>query len=578
MTSMLGKLLGRFLKPYKWYIVGVVAFQMASVIANLYLPTLNAQIIDEGVARGDVHTIWARGGLMLAVSFLQIAASIAALFLAARAAMMLGRDIRNAVYTKVTDFSEREVNHFGPGSLITRNTNDVQQVQNVVMMGSTMLVMAPLMAIGGIIMALRQDVGLSWLIAVSVPVLLVVAGLVMIRLIPLFRSYQEKLDGINRILREQLTGVRVVRAFVREKIETARFLVANTDIMVVGRNIGTTFVLLFPIVMLILNVTTAAVFWFGAIRVDNGQIEVGTIIAFMQYIAQVLFGVVMAAFMAMMFPRAVVSAERIEAVLSTKPSLSDPADPKPQNIPGEIRFEGVAYSFPDAEEAVLSDISFLAKPGQTTAIVGSTASGKTTLIDLIPRLFDATEGTVSVGGTPVRDQELSQLWASMGLVPQKPVLFAGTVASNLRFGKEDATEEELWAALETAQAADFVREMPKGLHSHIAQGGTNVSGGQRQRLSIARALVRKPPVLIFDDSFSALDLTTDARLRQALWKEFPNTTKIVVAQRISTITEAEQILVLDRGRIVGAGTHQELLATCPTYLEIVESQLAAEVA
>ena len=420
MTSMLGKLLGRFLKPYKWYIVGVVAFQMASVIANLYLPTLNAQIIDEGVARGDINTIWARGGLMLAVSFLQIAASIAALFLAARAAMMLGRDIRNAVYTKVTDFSEREVNHFGPGSLITRNTNDVQQVQNVVMMGSTMLVMAPLMAIGGIIMALRQDVGLSWLIAVSVPILLVVAGLVMIRLIPLFRSYQEKLDGINRILREQLTGVRVVRAFVREKIETARFLVANTDIMVVGRNIGTTFVLLFPIVMLILNVTTAAVFWFGAIRVDNGQIEVGTIIAFMQYIAQVLFGVVMAAFMAMMFPRAVVSAERIEAVLSTKPSLSDPEDPKPQNIPGEIRFEGVAYSFPDAEEAVLSDISFLAKPGQTTAIVGSTASGKTTLIDLIPRLFDTTEGTVSVGGTPVRDQELSQLWASLGLVPKSP--------------------------------------------------------------------------------------------------------------------------------------------------------------
>ena len=575
---MLGKLLGRFLKPYKWYIVGVVVFQMASVIANLYLPTLNAQIIDQGVAHGDVHIIWARGGLMLAVSFLQIAASIAALYLAARAAMMLGRDIRNAVYTKVTDFSEREVNHFGPGSLITRNTNDVQQVQNLAMMGSTMLVMAPLMAIGGIIMAVRQDRGLSWLIAVSVPILLVVAGIVMAVLIPMFRAYQEKLDGINRVLREQLTGVRVVRAFVREKIEAARFLVANTDIMVIGRNIGTTFVLLFPIVMLILNVTTAAVFWFGAIRVDNGQIEVGTIIAFMQYIAQVLFGIVLAAFMAMMFPRAVVSAERIEAVLSTDQTLTNPKDPKPQTTPGEVRFDGVAYSFPDAEEAVLSDISFRAKPGQTTAIVGSTASGKTTLIDLIPRLFDATAGTVSVGGTPVKDQDLSKLWASMGLVPQKPVLFAGTIASNLRFGKEDATEDELWAALETAQAADFVRAMPKGLNAHIAQGGTNVSGGQRQRLSIARALVRKPPVLIFDDSFSALDLTTDARLRQALWKEFPDTTKIVVAQRISTITDAEQILVLDRGRIVGSGTHEELLAKCPTYLEIVESQLAAEVA
>ena len=576
---MLTKLLTRFLKPYRWYIVALVVFQMVSVIANLVLPTLNAQIIDQGVARGDISVIWVRGAMMLAVSFLQIVASISALYFAARAAMMFGRDVRNAVYSKVADFSEQEINKFGPGSLITRNTNDVQQVQNLVMMGSTMLVMAPLMAIGGIIMAVRQDPGLSWLIAVSVPILLAVAGTIMALLIPMFRAFQEKLDTVNRVLREQLSGVRVIRAFVREKIETARFLVANTDILVIGRNIGTVFVALFPIVMLILNVTTAAVFWFGAIRVDNGQAEVGTIIAFMQYIAQILFGVVMATFMAMVFPRAVVSAERIEAVLTTESTLREPKHPVlEQPRPGEVQFEHVAFSFPDAEEAVLSDVCFTAKAGQTTAIVGSTAAGKSTLVNLIPRLFDVTSGAVLVGGVDVRDQELNRLWSTIGLVPQKPVLFAGTVASNLRFGKSDATDEELWEALRVAQAEDFVKEMPRGLESHIAQGGTNVSGGQRQRLSIARALVRQPDILIFDDSFSALDLTTDARLRQALWREYPRATKIVVAQRISTITDADQILVLERGEIVGAGTHQELLATSPTYLEIVESQLSAEVA
>ena len=576
---MLTKLLTRFLKPYRWYIVALVVFQMVSVIANLVLPTLNAQIIDQGVARGDISVIWVRGSMMLAVSFLQIVASISALYFAARAAMMFGRDVRNAVYSKVADFSEQEINKFGPGSLITRNTNDVQQVQNLVMMGSTMLVMAPLMAIGGIIMAVRQDPGLSWLIAVSVPILLAVAGTIMALLIPMFRAFQEKLDTVNRVLREQLSGVRVIRAFVREKIETARFLVANTDILVIGRNIGTVFVALFPIVMLILNVTTAAVFWFGAIRVDNGQAEVGTIIAFMQYIAQILFGVVMATFMAMVFPRAVVSAERIEAVLTTESTLKEPKHPVlEQPRPGEVQFEHVAFSFPDAEEAVLSDVCFTAKAGQTTAIVGSTAAGKSTLVNLIPRLFDVTSGAVLVGGVDVRDQELNRLWSTIGLVPQKPVLFAGTVASNLRFGKSDATDEELWEALRVAQAEDFVKEMPRGLESHIAQGGTNVSGGQRQRLSIARALVRQPDILIFDDSFSALDLTTDARLRQALWREYPRATKIVVAQRISTITDADQILVLERGEIVGAGTHQELLATSPTYLEIVESQLSAEVA
>ena len=575
---MLGKLLARYLGPYKWYIVGVIVFQMVSVIAALYLPTLNAQIIDQGVAQGNIGLIWQRGGWMLAIAFIQITASVLALLLAARAAMAMGRDIRNAVYTKVSGFSEREVNHFGPGSLITRNTNDVQQVQMLAMMGSTMLVMAPLMAIGGIVMALRQDASLSWILAVAIPVLLVAAGLIMVRLIPLFREYQERLDTVNLVLREQLTGVRVVRAFVRERVEAARFLVANTDIMVVGRNVGSIFVLMFPLVMLILNVTTTAVLWFGAIRINDGTTEVGTIMAFMQYIAQVLFGIVMATFMAMMFPRAVVSAERITAVLNSKSTLEEPADPVlVQPRPGEVAFKDVSFTFPDAEEPVLANISFVAPKGQTTAIVGSTAAGKTTMVNLIPRLVDVTDGAVLVGGEDVRNQELESLWSTIGYVPQKPVLFAGTVATNLRFGNEHATDEELWAALRVAQAEDFVADMEGQLEARISQGGTNVSGGQRQRLSIARALVRNPKVLIFDDSFSALDLTTDARLRAALWKEFPDTTKIVVAQRISTITEAEQILVIEDGRVVGSGTHAELLKTSPTYVEIVESQLGAEV-
>ncbi len=576
---MLGKLLAKYFWPYKWFIVGVIFLQMVAVIANLYLPTLNAQIIDQGVAQGDVPLIWRRGALMLAISFLQILASIGALFFAARASMSMGRDLRNALYDKITGFSEREVNQFGPGSLITRNTNDVQQVQMLAMMGSTMLVMAPLMALGGIIMALRQDLSLSWILAVAIPVLLVVAGIIMAKLVPLFREYQERLDTVNRVLREQLTGVRVVRAFVREKIEAARFLAANTDIMVVGRNVGTMFVLMFPTVMLILNLTMAAVIWFGAFRVDEGTIEIGTIMAFMQYIAQVLFGIVMATFTVMMFPRAVVSAERISAVLDTKDRLVSPEHPvEVQPRPGQVRFDSVSFAFPDAEEPVLKDVSFTAAPGRVLAIVGSTAAGKTTLVNLIPRLMDVTSGTVSVGGVDVRKQDLEKLWSGLGLVPQKPTLFAGTVASNLRFGKPDATDEELWAALRVAQAEDFVRAMDGGLDARISQGGTNVSGGQRQRLSIARALVRKPEILIFDDSFSALDLTTDAKLRRALWEEFPDTTKIVVAQRISTIVDAEQILVLEGGRIVGFGTHQQLLEGCRTYQEIVNSQLSAEVA
>ncbi|WRS30684.1 ABC transporter ATP-binding protein [Actinomycetaceae bacterium MB13-C1-2] len=576
---MLWRLLVRYLSPYKWYMVGVVVLQMISVIANLYLPTLNAQIIDKGVAVGDVGLIWRHGGVMLIASFIQIVASALSLILAAKASMSMGRDLRNAVYTKVSGFSQRELNQFGPGSLITRNTNDVQQVQMLVMMGSTMLVMAPLMSIGGIIMALRQDVQMSWIIAIAMPVILLLAGAIMLRLIPLFREFQEKLDSINRVMREQLTGVRVIRAFVRERVEAARFLVANTDILVVGRNIGSMFVLLFPLVMLVMNVTVIAVFWFGAVRVNEGTLEVGSVMALMQYIMQVLFGIVMATFMAMMVPRGVVSADRITQVLDSEETLKNPENPVlVQPEPGVVEFRDVSFTFPDAEEPVISNVSFLAPAGKTTAIVGSTAAGKTTVMNLIPRLTDVTEGMVLVGGVDVRRQDLDSLWNSIGLVPQKPMLFSGTVASNLRFGKQDATDDELWHALRVAQAEDFVSKMNGELEAAISQGGTNVSGGQRQRLSIARALVKTPGILLFDDSFSALDLTTDARLRDALWKSYPDVTKIVIAQRISTITDADQILVLDDGRIVGAGTHQELLQTCPTYIEIVESQLAAEVA
>ncbi len=576
---MLWRLLVRYLNPYKWYMVGVVVLQMISVIANLYLPTLNAQIIDKGVAVGDVGLIWRHGGIMLLASFIQIVASALSLILAAKASMSMGRDLRNAVYTKVSGFSQRELNQFGPGSLITRNTNDVQQVQMLVMMGSTMLVMAPLMSIGGVIMALRQDVQMSWIIAIAMPVILLLAGAIMLRLIPLFREFQEKLDSINRVMREQLTGVRVIRAFVRERVEAARFLVANTDILVVGRNIGSMFVLLFPTVMLVMNVTVIAVFWFGAERVNEGTLEVGSVMALMQYIMQVLFGIVMATFMAMMVPRGVVSADRITQVLDSEETLKNPENPVlVQPEPGVVEFRDVSFTFPDAEEPVISNVSFLAPAGKTTAIVGSTAAGKTTVMNLIPRLTDVTEGTVLVGGVDVRRQDLDVLWSSIGLVPQNPMLFSGTVASNLRFGKQDATDDELWHALRVAQAEDFVSEMNGELEAPISQGGTNVSGGQRQRLSIARALVKTPGILLFDDSFSALDLTTDARLREALWKSYPDVTKIVIAQRISTITDADQILVLEDGRIVGAGTHQELLQTCPTYTEIVESQLAAEVA
>lgn len=575
--TMLGKLLIRYLAPYKWLLGGVLLFQFASALASLYLPSLNAEIINKGVAHGDTNFIWGTGLWMLLISLGQIACSITATYFAAKAAMKMGRDIRNGVFERVSAFSEREVSKFGPGSLITRNTNDVQQVQMLAMMSATMLVSAPMLAIGGIIMALRQDVGLSWLIAVSVPLLLVLVALIISRMVPLFRSYQVRLDAVNRVMREQLTGVRVVRAFVREDIEEKRFGRANFDIMIVGRKVGELFVLMFPLAMLVLNVTVIGVIWFGGIRVDQGHIQVGTLFAFMAYIMQILMGVLMATFMTIMIPRAAVSAERITEVLDSKSALARPENPVMKlTQPGAVEFKEAGFSYPGAEHPVIGGVSFHAAPGETVAIVGSTGAGKTTLVSLLPRLFDATEGSVLVGGVDVRDVDLDLLWQSIGLVPQRPFLFTGTIASNLRYGRADATDEDLWKALEIAQGKDFVQDMEGGLNARISQGGTNVSGGQRQRLAIARAIVHNPQILVFDDSFSALDLTTDARLRQALWRELPQVTKIVVAQRVSTIADADRIVVLDDGNMVGLGTHEELLATCETYQEIVKSQLGVE--
>jgi ATP-binding cassette subfamily B protein len=574
---MLLKLVLRFLKPHRRLLVGVVFFQLAQSIASLYLPSLNADIIDNGVAKGDTGYIVMIGTIMLGITLVQIACAIVAVYFGAKAAMGLGRDLREAIFVRVGEFSEREVSRFGAPSLITRTTNDVQQVQMLVLMTCTLLVSAPILAIGGVIMALQQDVQLSWLMVVAVPVLLVVIGLIISRMVPLFRLMQARIDTVNRVLREQLTGIRVVRAFVRERLETSRFAKANSDITQTAISAGRLFALVFPVVLLVMNVASVAVLWFGAFRVESGGLQIGALTAFLSYLIQILMAVMMATFMSIMIPRAAVSADRISAVLSTETSVVLPANPV-MDLPshGTIELRNVEFRYPGAEQPVLKNISFVAKAGETTAIIGSTGAGKTTLVNLLPRLFDATAGSVLVDGVDVRELDADVLWGRIGLVPQKAYLFSGTVASNLRYGKPDATDDELWAALEIAQAKDFVLAMPEGLNGPISQGGTNVSGGQRQRLAIARALVKKSEFYVFDDSFSALDTTTDARLRRALFKAERTATKIIVAQRISTIVDADQILVIEDGEIVGHGTHEELLLTSETYAEIVNSQLSAE--
>ncbi|WP_284987686.1 ABC transporter ATP-binding protein [Arthrobacter sp. fls2-241-R2A-172] len=574
---MLWKVLVRFLRPHQRLLIAVVVFQLAQSIASLYLPTLNADIIDNGVATGDTDYILRMGGLMLLITLLQIACAVVAVYFGAKAAMGMGRDVRDAIFSRVGEFSEQEVTRFGAPSLITRSTNDVQQIQQLVLMSCTLMVAAPMLSIGGVIMAVRQDAQLSWLIAVCVPVLLVAVGLIVTRMVPLFRKMQVRIDAVNRVLREQLTGIRVVRAFVREDMETARFGKANDDVTDVALRAGRLMSLMFPVVMLVMNVSSVAVIWFGSFRIEDGSMQVGTLIAFLSYLMQILMSVMMATFMAVMIPRASVSADRIGEVLDTPSSVQPPSNPVAAGIRrGELAMHDVGFAYPGAEQPVLSGVTFTAAAGQTTAIIGSTGAGKTTLVNLMPRLFDATSGSVRMDGVDVRDLHPDKLWGHIGLVPQRPYLFSGTVRSNLQYGKPDATEEEMWQALSVAQARDFVEEMEGGLDAAISQGGTNVSGGQRQRLAIARALVKQPELYIFDDSFSSLDTATDARLRQALKRHTNGATLVIIAQRVSSIADADQILVLDDGRIVGQGTHDELLEYSETYREIVSSQLASE--
>ncbi|MEV6986175.1 ABC transporter ATP-binding protein [Sphaerisporangium sp. NPDC051017] len=573
---MLSRLLRIHLRPYSAALAAVVLFQLVGTIASLYLPSLNADIIDHGVAAGDTGYILSAGGWMLAVSLVQIACSVAAVYYGAKVAAGFGRDVRSAVFHRVLGFSTREVSQFGAPSLITRTTNDVQQVQMLVVMTCTMLVAAPIMGLGGIIMALKQDIGLSWLMLVCVPALLIAIGLIVSRMVPQFRSMQTRIDAVNQVLREQLTGIRVVRAFVREREETRRFAQANDDLTGTALIVGRLTVLIFPTVMLIFNASSVAVLWFGAARVDNGEMQIGALTAFLMYLMQILMSMMMATFISIMIPRAAVCAERIGEVLDTESSVRPAERPVRQvGTRAELEMRDVEFRYPGAAAPVLSGISFRAAAGQTTAVIGSTGSGKTTLVSLVPRLFDATAGAVLVDGVDVRELEPQMLWTRIGLVPQKPYLFTGTVASNLRYGNPNATDEELWEALEVAQARDFVEAMPEGLEAPISQGGTNVSGGQRQRLSIARALVSKPEIYLFDDSFSALDLATDARLRAALRPHTAEAAVVIVGQRVSTIADADQIIVLDDGVIAGIGTHEQLLETCPTYVEIVESQVTA---
>jgi ABC-type multidrug transport system fused ATPase/permease subunit len=576
---VLTRLMRERLRPYRAQVAVVVTLLVIQTVGNLYLPNLNADIINNGVVTGNVRYIFHTGALMLGITLVLGVVAIVAVYWASRVSMGAGADVRADVYARVQSFSTREMNHFGTPSLITRNTNDVQQIQLFMQMALTLMVIAPIMCVGGIFMAVKEGSALSPLLAVAVPVMAVVIGALLIMVVPLFRSMQAKIDRINQVLREQITGVRVIRAFLRVPAEQRRFQAANADLTATTLRVNRIFALAMPALMAIMNLSSVAVLWFGGRLVSEGLMPIGNLTAFLTYIMQILISVMMAVMMVILIPRAMASAERIEEVLDTAPSVTDPARPvTPATATGLVEFRDVTFGYPGSEQPVLRDLAFTLRPGQTCAIVGGTGSGKSTLLSLIPRFFDATGGSVLVNGTDVRDQELERLWDSIGLVPQRSFLFSGTVASNLRFGRPEATDAELWHALTVAQARDFVASMPEQLDAPIDQGGTNVSGGQRQRLSIARALVKRPRLYLFDDCFSALDAATDARLRSALRADTRDATVVIVAQRVSTIMNADQIIMLDDGHIAGIGTHSQLLAACDPYREIVTSQLGEGVA
>jgi ATP-binding cassette subfamily B multidrug efflux pump len=573
----LNRLIRHHLRPYRLQVLIVCIVQFAAVIATLWLPSLNADIIDNGVVTGDTGYILRIGAVMLVASAGQIALTATAVYYASKVAMGVGRDIRARLFAQVQTYSEREVAHFGAPSLITRTTNDVQQVQMLVQMTLTLIIQSPVMLVGGVVMSLRQDLVLSWLLVVLIPLIAALMTFIIAKSTPLFRSMQDRIDRINQVLREQITGVRVVRAFVREPYEQARFARASNDLRDTQLRVGMLMAFSFPLVMLIANLASVAVLWFGGYRIDAGSMQVGAITAFITYIMQILMSVMFASMIFFMLPRAQVCAERINGVLDTTTSVVPPATPTPSPAArGHLEFDAVTFSYPGAAEPVLHSVCLVAEPGTTTAIIGATGSGKTTLVNLVPRLFDVTSGSVRLDGVDVREYDPQVLWGRIGLVPQRPYLFSGTVASNLRYGNSEASEDELWRALEVAQAAEFVRAMPEGLEAPISQGGTNVSGGQRQRLAIARALVRRPNIYLFDDSFSALDYATDAALRAALVPHTRDASVLVVAQRVATIRNAHRIYVLDQGVVVAAGTHDELMASSPEYAEIVLSQISAE--
>ena len=570
---MLWALLRQYARPYRWLLAIVAVFQLISTLASLYLPTVNAAIIDDGVAKGDLRTIVELGGIMLAVTALQVVCAIGAVFFGSRAGTGVGRDLRSAIFNHVIGFSAEETARFGASSLLTRTTNDVQQIQLLVQLTCTMLITAPIMSIGGIFMAIHQDAGLSWLLLVSVPILAAANYWIVSHLLPIFRRMQRLIDGINRVMREQLSGIRVIRAFAREPFERKRFAEANEALADTALEAGRWQALMLPTTTLVINISSVALIWFGGLRIDAGEMQVGSLIAFLSYFMQILMAVLLATFILVVIPRASVCADRISEVLSTEPQITSPQRPvRPAAITGEIRMDGASFSYPGAERPVLQDVSLIARPGTTTAIVGSTGSGKSTLVALVCRLYDVTAGSVRIDDIDVRDLDPEQLWAAIGVVPQRGYLFSGTVADNLRYGKADATEDEMWRALEVAAADDFVRAHADGLAMRVAQGGINFSGGQRQRLAIARAVIRRPAVYLFDDAFSALDVRTDARVRDALADVAADATVVIVSQRISTVAQADQIVVIDDGRVLGVGTHETLLTQCPEYAEFVDSQ------